>query len=115
MHPISSLKKRCLGPTIVSAAASGEAPSVLVAKKPIAKEMLEAQILAGIEQTRKRWGLAASSSGGGNESNNHGSEDGVPPEVVVKDARGADPEANRIALEEKYREREMEQLEEEGT
>jgi hypothetical protein len=33
MHIISSLKKRCLNPAIVGAAASGEALSMLAAKK----------------------------------------------------------------------------------
>ena len=41
MHIISGLKKRCLCPANVGAAATGEAPSVSAAKKPTAKEMRE--------------------------------------------------------------------------
>jgi hypothetical protein len=97
-----------------STAATGEAPSVSAAKKPTAKEKLEAEIRAGIEQTRKNLELAASASEGGSESDNHWSEDGVPPEVAAEDVREAEREEHRIRMEENYREREREELEEEA-
>jgi hypothetical protein len=90
---------------MVSAAATREAPSVSAAKNPTAKKKLEAEIRAGVEQTRKNLELAASASAGGSESDNHGSEDGVPPEVAAKDAREAKREEHRIRMEENYRER----------
>ena len=52
MHIISGLKKHCLGPANVGAAATGEAPSMSVAKKPVAKEMCEAENQAKEEQKR---------------------------------------------------------------
>ena len=52
MHIISSLKKRCLGPSTAGEAATGEAHSKFVAKKPNAKELREAEKQAGEEQER---------------------------------------------------------------
>jgi hypothetical protein len=112
MHIISGLKKRCLGPPIVRAAAIGEAPTVVPAKKPTGKEMREAEIREGIEQTRKNLELAESDSEGGTGSDNQGSEGGIPPEVAVEDAREVEREADRMRLEENYKEREREQAEE---
>ncbi len=87
MHIISGLKKRCLGPPIVRAAAKGEEPTVSAAKKSTAKEMVEDEIRARIEQTRKNLELAASDIEGGSESDNHRSDGGIPPEVAAEDAR----------------------------
>ena len=52
MHIISGLKKRCLGPAVAGEPATGEAPSIPVAKKPTAKEMREMETQAGEEQER---------------------------------------------------------------
>jgi len=113
MHIISGLKKRCYAPANVSVAATTEAPSVSAAKKPTAKEIREAEKQGRAEETRLNLALAGSLSEGGSESDDHGSEGGVPPEVAAEDAREADREADRIRLEEMYREREREDMEEE--
>ena len=54
MHIISGLKKRCLDPGTAFAEATGEAPSVSAAKKPIAKEMREAEKQAEEKQEREQ-------------------------------------------------------------
>ena len=83
MHIISSCKKRFLGPASPVAAATGDAPSMSVAKKPIDKEMREEEMREGSEQTKKNLALATFVSEGGSDSDNHGSEDCVPPEVEL--------------------------------
>jgi hypothetical protein len=93
-----------MGPTIVSTAATRKMTSSSDAKKPTAKEKRVAEILARIKQTRKNLELTTFANEGSNESDNHGSEDGVPPEVLAEDAREADCKADRIHLEENYRE-----------
>jgi hypothetical protein len=97
-----------------SVAATGEASSVSVAKKPTAKERLEAEIHARIQQTRKNLELAASANEEGNESDNHGSEGGIPPEVAAEDAREATREVDRVAYEERMHDFKRERLEEEA-
>ena len=83
------------------------------AKKPTAKEIREAKKQAGAEETRVNLAISGFVSEGGSELDDHGSEGGVPPEVTAEDAREVDREANRIRLEENYREREREDMEEE--
>ena len=52
MHIISGLKKRCLSLVTAGEAATGEAQSMFVAKKPTAKELREAEKQAGEEHER---------------------------------------------------------------
>jgi len=59
------------------------------AKKPTAKEILEEELRAGLEQTRRNLAEVPSGSDGGTDSDNHGSELGVPPEVAEEEERHA--------------------------
>ena len=54
MHIITGLKKRCLGPVIAYAAATGEAPLVSAAKKPTVKEIRGAETQAEEKQEREQ-------------------------------------------------------------
>ena len=59
------------------------------AKKPTAKEILEEELRAILEQTRQNLVEVPSGSDGGTDLDNHGSEMGVPPEVADEEERHA--------------------------
>ena len=77
MHVISGLRKRVEDVVMTVVGVTGEADC---AKKPTAKEILEDELGAGLEQPKRNLAEVPSGSDGGTDSNNHGSEMGKEQE-----------------------------------
>jgi len=77
MHVILGLRKRAEVVVMTVVGVSGEANR---AKKPTAKEILEDELRARLEQTRRNLAEVPSGSDGGTDPDNHGSEMGEEQE-----------------------------------